>query len=175
MFRTIVRPPVYDSAYSAASAKNMKGSMYHLGYYDARVSFTADTSGNRVKVKYLVQAGKPTLVDTLEYRLVPEELQQIAQRTADKSVLVAGVPVTRAGVLGEISRLVDTFRNNGYYKFTAAELKVRGDTSNAALTTVSDDPFKVLEILTEAERAKDSPQIKLTMVINPPTDSSRRF
>lgn len=175
LFRTIVRPPVYDSAYSAASAKNMKGSMYHLGYYDARVSFTADTSGNRVKVKYLVHAGKPTLVDTLEYRLVPEELQQIAQRTADKSVLVAGVPVTRAGVLGEISRLVDTFRNNGYYKFTAAELKVRGDTSNAALTTVSDDPFKVLEILRGAERAKDSPQIKLTMVINPPTDSSRLF
>ncbi|RYG34287.1 MAG: hypothetical protein EOO01_32415, partial [Chitinophagaceae bacterium] len=77
LFRTIVRPPVYDSAYSAASARNMKGSMYHLGYYDARVSFRADTSGNRVKVKYLVQAGNPTLVDTMEYRLVPEELQQI--------------------------------------------------------------------------------------------------
>lgn len=173
VFRTIVKPPAYDSVYSAASARNMKGSMYHLGYYHAGVSFTADTSGRRVKVKYLVDAGPATLIDTLVYRLSPPQLQELAQKTSNKSVLIPGTPVTRAGVIGEVSRLVDTFRNNGYYKFTAAELKMRGDTSIAPLTTVTNDPFRLLEIVAEAERKKDSPQIRLSMVVNPPADSSR--
>ncbi len=173
IFHTIVKPPAYDSLYSAASARSMKGSMYHLGYYDSEVSFKADTSGRRVKVNYLVRAGNPTIIDTLVYRLDSAELQDLARRSSEKSVLLAGNPVTRAGVLGEISRLVDTFRNNGYYKFTAAELKVRGDTSIAALTSITDDPFTLLELISEAERLNDSPRIKLSMVINPPSDSSK--
>ena len=147
--------------------------MFHLGYYHANVFFKADTSGRRVKVKYTVQAGKPTLIDTIVYRLTPAELQDLALKNNAKAILLPGFPVTKGGVLGEISRLVDTFRNNGYYKFTAAELRVRGDTSIAALTTISGDPFEQLELLAEAERMKDSPQIRLSVVVSPLADTSK--
>ncbi len=159
----ILRPPSYDSGYSAVSARNMQASMFHLGYYSAKVSFDADTSKRQVHVRYTVDAGKPTLIDTVSYRFKNPDLQELAATSKEKAILVKNNPVTKAGVLGEISRLVDTFRNNGYYKFTAAELKVRGDTTIEALTSITDDPFEQLRLLAEAQQQRDSPQIKLAI------------
>ncbi len=173
IFHNIKRPPAYDSGYSAISARNMNASLFHLGYYSANTTFTADTSGRKVKVKYHVDAGKQTLIDTIGYRLVNPELQALAEKSKKDAFLKAHEPVSKIAVLAEINRLVDTFRNNGYYKFTAAELKVRGDTTIEALTSVTDNPFELLELLAKAQQQKDSPQIKLALVLNPPEDSSR--
>lgn len=173
IFHTLKRPIAYDTGYSALSAFNMQTSMYHLGYYNAKASFTQDTVNRKVKVKYKVVAGKPTLIDTLRYRLKKDDLQQIAQTSKYQTYLVQNSPVTKLGVLAEIGRLVDSFRNNGYYKFTAAELRMRGDSSIAALTSVSDDPFEQLRLLNEAQLKKDSPTVKLALDLNPPDDSTR--
>lgn len=172
-FNQILRPPVYDSGYSAVSASNMKASMFHLGYYDAIVNFSADTSGQKVRVKYSIDAGNPTLIDTVNYGLRDTSIQALVLESRHQSILQKGNPITKAAVTGEMARLVDTLRNNGYYKFTAAELRVRGDTTIEALTTVSDDPVEQLRLLAEAQMNEDSPKIRLAVVLNPPADSSR--
>lgn len=167
------RPPAYDTGYSVLSANNMKLSMYHLGYYNSTVNFKADTSGRKVAVHYTVLAGNPTVIDTFSYRLGKPDIQQIALQYQNGSIIEKENPITKGAVLGEIARLVDTLRNRGYYKFTAAELRMRADTSIAALTTVSDDPFEQLQLLAEAQQQRDSPKIKLALVLNNPDDSSR--
>lgn len=167
------RPPAYDTMYSNISAENMRASMYHIGYYNSKVTYKADTTGKKVKVHYTVQAGNPTRIDTFSYRLAKPDLQELALKSFDKTILTKGNPITKGGVVGEISRMVDTFRNNGYYKFTASELKMRGDTTIAALTTISDDPFEQLQLLAEAQQKRDSPEIRLAMVLDEPDDSSR--
>ncbi|MBS1928038.1 MAG: BamA/TamA family outer membrane protein [Bacteroidetes bacterium] len=172
-FNIIKRPPLYDSIYPFLSSENMRGTMYHIGYYGAKVSFKADTSNNKVSVKYVVDAGKPTRIDTLSYRLKKPDLQEIALRSKGQSVILKDHPITKADVMTEINRLVDSFTNNGYYKFTAAELKMRGDTTIEALTTITDDPFEQLRLLAEAQKQIDSPKIRLALVLNPPTDTSR--
>ncbi|MEO7766882.1 MAG: BamA/TamA family outer membrane protein [Ferruginibacter sp.] len=177
LFHFISQPPAYDSSYAAVSAKNIKGSMLHLGYYNANVGFEADTSRindqQRVAVKYTVAAGNPTLIDTMSYRLKKPELQQMALNTRSKSYLVKGNPVTKGDILNEISRLVELYRNYGYYKFTSDDLKIRGDTTIAALTNISDDPFENLQLLAEANQQRDHPTIKLAMVLNPAADTAR--
>jgi outer membrane protein insertion porin family len=50
---------------------------------------------------------------------------------------------------------------------------MRGDTTVAALTTITEDIFEQLQLLAEAQRARDSPTIKLAVVLNVPKDSSR--
>jgi outer membrane protein insertion porin family len=180
-FKIIKNPTVYDTVYSSISAKNMVGSLYHLGYYNAQVSFSQDTIGtkrNKIIANYKVAPGKPTLIDTVQYRLKIPELQSIALNGRKEAILSKfniitnkQNAVTRTTVLAEIDRLVDSFRNNGYYKFTSAELKVRGDSSNDALTNVSDDPFEQLAILEEAEKKRDSPTVKLAVVIVTPEDT----
>ncbi len=173
----IVAPPAYDSVSAARSARNMETSMLHLGYYKAKADYHADTirAGNqqRVHVKYTVQVNKPTLIDTVSYILRRPDLQLLAEQNIDKTLLIPGKPVTKAAVVGELGRLVELYRNNGYYKFTSEELRMRGDTTVAALTTITDDIFEQLRLLTEAQAARDSPTIKLAVVLNPPADSSK--
>jgi hypothetical protein len=173
----IISPPAYDSNSAAQSARNMETSMLHLGYYKAKAGFTADTvtvgEQQRVHVKYTVEVNKPTLIDTLIYILRKPDLQQLAMDNIKNSLIKKGEPVTKAAVLGELNRLVDIYRNNGYYKFTAEELVMRGDTTVAALTTITEDIFEQLQLLADAQKARDSPTIKLAVVLNPPADSSK--
>ena len=103
----INRPPAYDSAYSNASARNMKASMFHLGYYNAIVTYKADTIGPRVNVHYKVETGRQTLIDTVSYRLRNPDLQQLALDNKDKSSLIKNSPATKLAVLAEVGRLVD--------------------------------------------------------------------
>ncbi len=189
IFHTIKEAPAYDSAYASASAKNLRNTLLHLGYYQAKDTFTADTArgtyyvskkwrprfekNERVTVKYTITAGNPTLIDTFSYKLKDPELQLLAEYTKDKSLIKKNETVTKANVLAEISRLVELYRNNGYYKFTPEELRMRGDTSIEALTSVSDDPFESLRLLAEANEKRNKPTIKLAMALNSGPDSTR--
>lgn len=173
VFHSIKNPPAFDTSYAGQSARNIKAGLFHLGYYRADVSYRADTGRKRmVRVYYTITPGRPTLISSMQYKLKVPDLQQIALESQRKSLLKINEPVSKGTVLGEIGRLVDTFRNRGYYKITPSELKMLGDTSIEALTSVSDDPFEQLQLLAEAEQKKDSPQIKLALVINPPADSN---
>lgn len=173
----IISPPAYDSLSAAKSARNMETSMLHLGYYKAKATFNADTNRvndqERVQVNYTVEVNKPTLIDTFSYILRRPDLQKLAVENIDKSLIQKGKPVTKAAVLGELSRLVDLYRNNGYYKISTEELVMRGDTTVAALTTITEDIFEQLQLLAEAQQARDSPTIKLAVVLNPPADSTK--
>jgi outer membrane protein assembly factor BamA len=178
-FHIYPSPAAFDSQAVIRSARNMQSSMLHLGYYRSQAfyKFKIDTikSGKeqRAYVDYVIEPGKPTIIDTISYHLRRPDLQQLAMEHMDQSLLQEGKPVTKAAVLGEISRLVDLYRNNGYYKFTSEEIKVQGDTTLEALTNISDDPFEQLRLLAEAQQKKDSPKIKLAVVLNPPADSNR--
>ncbi|MEP6674509.1 MAG: BamA/TamA family outer membrane protein [Ferruginibacter sp.] len=177
--RKIFHYPVFDTLSAALSAKNMIISMNFLGYYSNTVTYKIiDTvkSGDqlRVTVKYIVEAGPATLIDTVSYRLKKEEFQQLASQEQARTFLIRGKPATKQDVLAEKSRLITLYRNNGYYKFSSDELAVRGDTTIAALTNV-DDPLEILKALSEAQLKKDSPTIRLSVDLIPPkpSDSNR--
>ena len=126
VFKILKKPVVYDSNYSIISAENMQASMFHIGFYNAKVQYSTDTSGKKIKVNYLITTGKPTLIDSISYRFKKNDLQELGIGFKKDSYLEKNNPVTKAAVITEIARLVDSFRNNGYYKFTASELKVIG-------------------------------------------------
>jgi outer membrane protein insertion porin family len=175
LLRIIRKPVAFDTSYANKSIENMLSSMHHLGYYNAQARYDTVSKikrkGRQVTTTYTVTAGKPTLIDTINYRLKIPELQQIATSSKNISLLQKNTPVTKIAVLSEVSRLVDSFRNNGYYRFTSSELRVLGDSSIAALTTISDDPFEQLKLLEEAQKKKDSPTVKLNIVLNTASDS----
>ena len=173
----IDRPPVFDTVSARASADNMQTSMVNLGYYSAKADFTyrinTKRGQQRVTVDYTVDAGRRTLIDTFAYLIDKPELLALAQQTRSQSPLQKNAPVTKAAINQESARLVDLYRNNGYYKFTTEELRVTGDTSIEALTTVSDDPFETLRLLTEATAKRNKPTIRLGMQLNRTADSTR--
>lgn len=181
----INKPPVYDSASAGRSTRYMEYSMQHLGYFNAKATSKADTvrgplfahKQQRVTVTYTVAPGKATTIDTVSYRLNKQpELQEMALQSIDASPLKKGTPITKNAVYGELGRLIEMFRNNGYYKFTGDELRMRGDTTIEALTTVGDNPFDVFTTLTESAIKRDKPTIKLSVdLINPKGADSVRL
>ncbi len=175
----IDRPPVFDTIAARSSAENMVLSLINIGFYSARASYTflidtvKDGAQKRVTTTYDVIAGKRTLIDTLAYLLTKPELQQLALQTKNESPLRKNEPVTKAAVSGETNRLIELYRNNGYYKITTEELRVTGDTTIEALTTVSDDPFEALRLLAEANEKRNKPTIRLGVLLNKPKDTTR--
>ena len=144
----------------------MNLSLRNQGFYNPQITYSFDTvsakkNQKRVTVDYNVEAGKRTLIDTLAYIFDQPELEQIAVSTKKESLLQPNTPVTKSGISQETNRLVNLFKNNGYYKFTADEIRVTGDTSIAALTSVSEDPFEQLRLLAEANEKRNKPTIRL--------------
>ncbi len=179
IFHTINSPPVFDTNAIIQSSANMRAAMMNIGFYEPAVSYTLDTVvkhqglQKRIIVNYDVTSGKRTRIDTLAYLINDSNLQRLAISSLDETVLKKNEPVTKAGIQQETNRLVDLFRNNGYYKFTADELRVTGDTSIAALTTVSEDPFEQLRLLAEAAEKRDEPTIRLGYQLNNAADTSK--
>ncbi len=178
VFHYITKPPVFDLNAIIQSAENMKTALVNIGYYHPEVSYTFDTilhrkAQKRIIINYSVIAGKRTLVDTLAYLFEIPELEALALSTKKTSLLQKNTPVTKSAIQQESSRLVDLYRNNGYYKFTADEIRVTGDTSIEALTSIAEDPFEQLRLLAEANQKRNKPTIRLGYQLNRVPDSTK--
>jgi outer membrane protein insertion porin family len=178
IFHSITRPPVFDTTSIIQSAQNMKTALVNIGYYRPEVTYTFDTVAHRKAQKriianYTVIAGKRTLVDTLAYLFKVTELEELALAAKKESPLQKNSPVTKSAIQQESGRLVDLYRNHGYYKFTADEIRVSGDTSIEALTSVAEDPFEQLRLLAEANEKRDKPTIRLGYQLNRSPDSTK--
>jgi len=174
----IKNPPTFDSNNIKQSAANMKSYMQNIGYYNPTVTYNFDTvikrSSKQIRIitNYNVVSGKRTAIDTVAYLFTQPELEQLAISTKKLSPLQPGVPVSKSGINEETNRLVNLFRNHGYYKFTADEIRVTGDTSILALTTVSEDPFEQLRLLAEAAEKRNKPTIRLGYQLNESPDKT---
>jgi outer membrane protein insertion porin family len=174
----ITRPPAFDTNAIIQSAQNMKLALINLGYYHPEVTYTFDTlihrkAQQRIITNYTVIAGKRTRVDTLAYLFEIPELENLALATKKESALQKNSPVTKSAIQQESGRLVNLYRNYGYYKFTADEIRVTGDTSIEALTSVAESPFEQLRLLAEANEKKDKPTIRLGYQLNRSPDSTK--
>lgn len=175
----IANPPVLDTIAVEQSAQNMRSSLTNIGYYNPVVNYGLDTVNKkqglqkRVIINYNVFPGKRTTIDTLAYLFSQSDLERLARSTKNESQLKENKPVTKGGVQDETNRLVNLFRDNGYYKFTADEIRVTGDTTISALTTVAEDPFEQLRLLAEASKQRENPTIRLGFQLNNSPDSTK--
>src|SRR5690242_18987022 len=177
IFHYYVHPPVFDTNAVATSAANMRALLINSGFYSPVVNYSFDTTTKkkyqkRVTINYEVNSGKRTMIDTVAYLFNNPQLEQLAVSTKEESQLQPGTPVSRTGIINETNRLVNLFKNNGYYKFTADEIRATGDTTIAALTSVSEDPFEQLRLLAEAQEKRNKPTIRLGFQLNNLPDSS---
>ena len=177
IFHYYVHPPVFDTNAVASSASNMHALLINSGFYSPSINYSFDTvtkntNQKRVTINYDVKAGRRTMIDTVAYLFTNRKLEDLAVSTKAQSQLKPNTPVSRAGIVDETNRLVNLFKNNGYYKFTSDEIRATGDTSIAALTSVSEDPFEQLRLLAEAQEKRNKPTIRLGFQLNNLPDSS---
>ena len=174
----ISKPPVFDPAPVIQSTVNMKNLMIGKGYRSASVTYDSSLKvvkdQQRVKVTYNVNPGKVYTIDSISYIFPDSSLNSIVQAHMDKSVLKKGDPFDYDRVDEELGRLVNLFKNNGYYRITRDEVIVEADSSYSELIDPSLDPFEYIRRLTEIEtRRKDNPMVDVYVRLVATKDTSR--
>jgi outer membrane protein assembly factor BamA len=177
LIKTLVKPPAFDTNAVVQSVHFMNALLYSLGYYKATITWDstltlAKKGQQRVSVSFAVKPGKSYKFDSIGYQLQDSALQSLAVARRAASLLKKGEPYSVEAIATELDRLVELFRNTGYYKFTKDDLLAERDTVFAALIDPSLDPFERLQLLKEAEQRQQKPTMNVVIKLRGPENTS---
>ncbi|HSZ35082.1 MAG TPA: hypothetical protein VK772_17315, partial [Puia sp.] len=183
--------PVYDPLSVTRSTAFISALLNANGYYLPKISDTViyetvhsgkikkhgkykglSKEQKRVTVHFTVELGKQLIFDSVGFSLETPELQQIALNSKNQSLIKVGSPYSQSVLTNELNRLVDSFRNNGYFRFSKEDLYVEHDTVLAALIDPSLDPIEQAELLEKLKLKKENPTISVVVRQRPTRDTT---
>ncbi|MBX3253767.1 MAG: BamA/TamA family outer membrane protein [Chitinophagaceae bacterium] len=182
LFKSLNKPAVFDSNYVKQTLQNMNNLLHNTGYYRSNV--IADWSHvdtvfkknkpdqYQLKVIYTVYPGKVFKVDSISYSFKDTTLQQLALQSLNKSLLKKSEPFNRQKIDEELNRLIDIFRDNGYYKINREMIKAELDTVDVSLIDPLADPFEQIRLQLEAKARNENPTIDISILQVPVRDTS---
>jgi outer membrane protein insertion porin family len=178
IFKRLIDPAVFDTAYAEQSVKNIDIYLKTIGYYNGKSSYVVskiDTVHQnnpkkkeiRVTTTFRVKTGPVFRINEIEYFLADPELQKIACENAAKSFYKKGEPFSEALAYAEVDRLIEVFRNKGYYKITRDQFFTDTDTVFRKLLNPPSDPLELFEVLQEARERRVNPIIDVYIRTKP--------
>lgn len=170
--KQLVKPPVFDTAAALRSVLFMNNLLNAQGYYTSVITWDSSLSvkrdQQRVSVNFNILPGKRYTFDTIVYQLQDSALQLLALTRKNGSLLKKGQPYLVEIIAAEMDRLVELFRNNGYYKFSRDDLNAERDTIFAALINPSLDPFEQLRLLQQVKNRQENPVMNVVVQLRNP-------
>lgn len=165
-FYRIKKPPVLDTSNITVTEQLMKGYLFTQGFFNAGVNIFVkgiDTFNKRnfipqqrAFVSANIHTGKQTVIDSLEYTLKDSGLAALASKYAAESFIKPKTTYyTKQLVAAELDRLVNIYRNNGYFMLNRANLIAEVDTADASLLKLTLDPFEQAELIERAAERKN--------------------
>jgi hypothetical protein len=181
VYKKLANPPVFDTANLSRSIYFMNSLLNSNGYYSPQIKDTVviksmdkndSLKEQRVSIQFIVKPGKQMVFDSVGYSLTTPEFQRIAMESRKQSLIKVGQPYSKQLLTSEVNRLVDSFRNNGYFRFTKEDLYVEHDTVFSALIDPSLDPIEQAELLEKLKQKKENPTVTVVVRQRPARDSS---
>ncbi|MBS1597959.1 MAG: BamA/TamA family outer membrane protein [Bacteroidetes bacterium] len=181
LWKKLQSPPVFDTLNLSRSIVYMNSLLNSIGYYAPVITDSIETGfkknkshgdQHRVCITFNVKPGKRLIFDSVGFDLQTPALQALTMKSKDQSLLKKNQPYSKQILGTELNRIVDTFRSNGYYKFSREDLYVEHDTVFAALIDPTMDPLQQAELLQKLERRRQNPTINVVIKQRPIKDSS---
>ncbi len=170
-------PAVFDTIYVKQTLMNMNNLLHNIGYYRSSVTADWDTvisrkksDQHRLRVRYHVETGKPFLIDSISYSFIDTALQRINDAHIGKTLLKKSTRYNRQLIDEELNRLIELFKDNGYYNINREILRAQLDTIDVSLIDVSMDPFEQLARQLEAGKRMEQPTISISILQIPVKD-----
>ena len=164
---TLKKPSVFDTTTLSTTQSFMNGYLFSQGYFNAilKDTFYIDTFYKskppqyRTTVVMNIDVGKQVIIDSFAYHLVDSLLQKIAINNSKNSKIIAGKTLYSQDIISaELDRLVNLYRNNGYFLLHKENLAALVDTTNASLLKLTLDPFEQAELIEQAAaKRKENP------------------
>ncbi len=175
VFYRIKNAQHFDTFALDRSSLFMRSYLQSQGYYDAtlRDTFRIDTfrfgtkdqQFRAIPIMY-INPGKRLILDSIAYNFLdtarprPSDtvLQQLALQTADQTLLRKGDPYSKQIIGAELDRLVNWYRQNGFYRLTREQIAAYVDTTDQLIDSLTIDPFELVRRIAEAaERRRQHP------------------
>ena len=189
IFKQLIDPPAFDSIASKQSVANMEIFLKTIGYYYGTVtdSTTIDTADAdnyekrqyRAATVYKVITGKQVKIDSVNFLMfdtshpvLTTALQKLTDENRSETLLKKGAPFTEELILKELERLIELYRNNGYYKISREQLIAEVDSFYLPLLNPLLDPFERILVLQEARKRKEDPVFNVYIRTRPKMDST---
>ncbi|MBE7169709.1 MAG: BamA/TamA family outer membrane protein [Williamsia sp.] len=165
--RTLVKPAVFDTNYANRSVLFMNALLNSIGYYQAKINWDSTLrvigKQQRVTVNFTVVPGKNLKMDSLGFALSDTGLQALAIKNRSATLLKKGDPYSQQVVAAELDRLVEVFKDNGYFKVSREDVYAEVDTVLAALINPTLDPFEQIRLLNEVRLRREHPTINVVI------------
>ena len=129
--KTFGKAPVLLSAVNPSlHAQVTKELLRSRGYFGNYVNYDVLTndSTKRAKVKYTVNLGPLTTIDTLTYHNFPEAAAHLIDSTRSEAVVKSGDPFDVATLDAERTRVSTLLRNNGFFYYQPSYATYLADT-----------------------------------------------
>lgn len=170
------KPVVFDTMYIGRSKTFMSALLNSQGYFNPqfRDSFYIDTVKDQLRtyVNFTVIPGKVLKMDSIGYDFKDSTLQSLAMQNSNRSLLKRNDPYRLETVNGELDRLLNIYRNNGYFKLAKEDLYVEHDTVVAALIDPTIDPFEQLRLLDSLQKKRENPTVAIVFKQREAQDST---
>jgi outer membrane protein insertion porin family len=186
IYKKLPEPPVFDTSNVGRSIVFMRSLLSSNGYnasviqdtvvyktvHKGKIKKGQNLEEQRVCIDFIVKPGKQMLFDSVGFSLSTPEFQQIALESRNQSLIKVGQPYSKQVLTSEVTRLVDSFRNKGYFRFTKEDLYVEHDTVFSALIDPSLDPIEQAELLEKLKQKKENPTVTVVVKQRPTRDST---
>lgn len=174
LWKTITRPPAFDTVNIERTKAYMSALMRSLGYFAANITDTyyirKVRDQQRVTIDFTVVPGKNLRLDSVDYALTTPAWQQLVMQHRRSAVLKKDGPYSKAAVAQELDRIINLLRNNGYYKVTKDDIYAEVDTVVEALIDPTLDPFEQLQLLEQLRARRENPTIDVIIKQRPMSD-----
>jgi outer membrane protein assembly factor BamA len=181
-YNRLVKPAVFDTIYIGKSKTFMSALLNAQGYFHPTITdtFWIDTiraqnskrKQIRTYVRFNVNPGNALRYDSVAYDIRTPELQQLAMENLGKSLVKKNEQYSIQSISNELDRLLNIYRDHGYYKISKEDLYAEHDTVVAALIDPGLDPFEQFQLLDSLSKKKREPTINIIFKQRTPKDSS---
>ncbi|MEO9569795.1 MAG: BamA/TamA family outer membrane protein [Polaribacter sp.] len=106
------------------------------GYFKSKVNSIINRyNDKKATVEYHITKGKPTLLDTIKFKIESKVLDSIYKKSATSSLLKSGDQYNDRTFRNEASRILKLFRNSGIYHFNESALGFYVDSTRTDFKT----------------------------------------
>ncbi len=186
IFKRIENPPVFDTAYANQSARNMQIYLQTMGYYNGKVTIDTvyidpvhkedpERLQIRATTKFRVNTGPVFRIDSIA--LIPNDsnrtqilpIKELTDQNSSQTLLRKGMPFSEQLISREMNRLIELYRNNGYYNMNRDAIYADVDTTFLALLdpSLALDPIRQFEVFQEAQERRKNPLINVYIRTKP--------
>jgi hypothetical protein len=139
---------IYDNILADATLEQINTYLNTQGFFDANAQLHLRYEDKLVFVKYIIEEGRPHLIDTILYSTGDKNIDSLVHSTGEESFLSVGDRYNQENLTDERARIESLLQNNGYYGFSRQYITYLVD------TTLGDYKMAIeLKILKPSENA----------------------